>query len=353
MNRIKLNSLQQKVIPVIRDGLNTIISTPSGTGKTLCYSIPIIEQKRSIVLTPTKELSIQTYKTIRELDPNIRVTRIGSIGLIAPVVEMISDLEAKKLQNYAKERLQRMNDSLRGQLNWDLVDICISTPGQLAQLVKLGCPIQEVNCLVLDEADLTWGDVSFRESIYTIQRYLNINQFVLCNSVNTIKDENGMKSVDGSKFTSYVSKDFMQIPKRKIEFMDKPLQEYLDNQKTIIFVDGEKECQEVQKIVGPSKFFNSGQSVEERIRNVEEFRTNDWKTLICTGLGSRGLDFPDVTQIIMYDLPRNYEAFLLQCGRLRQENGRIIVRLKDSFESAIYSEYERYKYVFPNSCVKL
>ncbi|CAD8093987.1 unnamed protein product [Paramecium primaurelia] len=353
MNRIKLNSLQQKVIPVIRDGLNTIIQTSSGTGKTLCYSVPIIEQKRSIVLTPTKELSIQTYKIIRELDPNIKVSRIGSIGLIAPIVEMISDQEAKKLQNYAKERIQRMNDSLRNQLNWDLIDICISTPGQLAQLVKLGCKIQDVNCLVIDEADLTWGDVSFRESIYTIQRYLNINQFVLCNSVNTIKEEKELKSLDGSKFTFYISKDYMQMPKRNIEFMNKPLEEYLENQKTIIFVDGEKECQDIQKIVGSSKCFHSRQSVEERIRNLEEFRTKEQKTLICTGLGSRGLDFPEVTQIILYDLPRNYEAFLLQCGRLRQENGRIIVRLKDSFESAIYNEYERYKYVFPNSCVKL
>lgn len=54
-----------------------------------------------------------------------------------------------------------------------------------------------------------------------------------------------MKSVDGSKFTFYISKDYMQMPKGKIEFMDKPLEQYLENQKTIIFVDGEKECQEI------------------------------------------------------------------------------------------------------------
>ncbi|CAD8090765.1 unnamed protein product [Paramecium sonneborni] len=353
MNKIKMNSLQNKIIPVIKDGLNTIIQTPSGTGKTFCYILPILEQKKSIVLTPTKELVIQTYKQIRELDPEIRVNRIGSIGFIAPIVEMISDQEARKLNSYNKNRLQRMNNSLRHLLDWNLIDICISTPAQLAQFVKSGCKIQDVNCLVIDEADLTWGDASFRESVYTIQRHLNINQFVLCNSVNNIKDENELKSVDRSKFTFYISKDYMQFPKRNFQFMDQPLQNYLENHKTIIFVDGEKQCQELKKEFGFNLYFHSGQSVEDRIRNLEQFRTQNQNILVCTGLGSRGLDFPDVTQVILYDIPRNYESFLLQCGRLRQENGRIVVRLKNSFDSAVYSEYERYQYEFPNNCVIL
>ncbi len=88
---------------MILEGRSAVISSDTGSGKTFCYLIPIMHQllaekqqeleaknlpRGAIILTPTKELCAQVYRTIRLIDKaqKLRVTRTGSLAHIAPIV---------------------------------------------------------------------------------------------------------------------------------------------------------------------------------------------------------------------------------------------------------------------------
>nr|ACO12580.1 ATP-dependent RNA helicase DBP4 [Lepeophtheirus salmonis] len=304
--------IQKKTIPAILESHDVISIAKTGSGKTICFVVPIIsrilenfnedDKLSALIITPTRELAVQTYELIKKLTVNTKIKSFNVIGGI----------------KFKKETY-----------HVEAAHILICTPGRLLQhfseLPNLRTELLDV--LVLDEFD-KMIELGFKEAIKDIIEYLPDTQRVLLSA--TFKHCNFsqeiVKLTDPKIFSDFSKNDvtnFYKILKstEKINYLYSLLSHISksDNRKVIVFFSTCKGAKFHYLLF--SKFFkdtfmlSSSVKQQSRLKNYSQFRDMMSGILFCTDLAARGLDFPNVSTVIQFDCPDTPETYIHRIGR--------------------------------------
>lgn len=313
LNRLGITSpspIQDKSIPAGLEGRDIMGIANTGTGKTIAFLIPIINQilhkkKKAIVLAPTRELATQIEKDFRNLTMGMRLWTHLVIG----GSNMFRQIKQAKLRN----------------------DIVIGTPGRIQDLVNRGVlKLGDISLVVLDEADRML-DMGFRDDIESIlgncqkeDRQTFCFSATMDKEIERIADRymtNPVKiSVKKTETSKNVDQDVVKYQglTEKIE----KLHDLLNNPefgKTIIFCKTKSGTERLEKELYKrgfkAEYIHGDLRQGQRNRAIKNFKEGAVKILIATDVASRGLDIKDVTHVINYDVPENYEDYTHRIGR--------------------------------------
>lgn len=323
-----MTPIQKTVIPLITKNVNVIGCAQTGSGKTMAFLLPIIDNiiKKGVpnydpeclalckpivlILSPTRELTEQTYKVSRLICKN-------------------TGLNCAKLYGGAPH-IDQINEMKPG------AEILIATPGRLLDFLKKGTiALNYIKYLILDEADRML-DMGFEKQICEIvfrhkmpvkeerQSLLFSATFSdeVCNSANAyIKDyfiiSNNI-NFEEVRANENIEQKFYEVEENKKMYK---LHECLQkvNGSTIVFVERKYEVDSLTHALQTAKYncigIHGDKSQDERNFCIEEFNKGKIPLLIATDVVGRGIDFPNVKFIFNYDCPKNVDDYIHRIGR--------------------------------------
>jgi len=309
--------IQFKAIPSIMKGEDVLAIAQTGTGKTAAFAIPLINRihsdkrsKRSpgikcIVMVPTRELALQIGDVFTHLAKHTRVKIFALYGGVE------QDPQIKKLQ--------------------DGIDVLVTTPGRMFDLINQGyINLRDVNTLVLDEADRML-DLGFIEDIKYVKRMLTRKHQTLFFSatINREIKKLAFSQVNSSAIRIQISPDdpvsknvshfvmFVEMDDKRL-FLEKFIQDNPDS-KIIVFVRtrvrAERVTKAMERVGIPSFTIHGDKEHTTRSDVMQKFKEGACNVLIATDVSARGIDIPDVSYVINYDLPEKAENYVHRVGR--------------------------------------
>ena len=308
----KPSAIQQKGIKPIILGRDTIAQAQSGTGKTATFTVGMLEvidnsinQCQALVLAPTRELAQQIHRVILQIGQYLKIICHACIGGTV-VREDIRILE-------------------KG------VHIVVGTPGRVFDMIsREHLSTKHLRIFILDEADemLSRG---FKDQIQEIFRHLPGNiQCCLFSATmppeilkltNDFMREPVRILVKKDELTlEGIAQYYIPIEKEDWKFATlADLYENLDIAQAIIYANTRKKVETLSKQMTEKDFVVSYMHGEmdqtQREVIMKEFRTGSTRVLITTDLLARGIDVQQVSLVINYDMPTNYENYLHRIGR--------------------------------------
>ena len=333
---IKPTPIQQKSFSVVRSGTDVVCIAQTGTGKTLAYILPIlqdlkylnIDSPRVLVLVPTRELVIQVVDRIKEFSIYMNIRVLGVYG-------------------GTNINTQKKNCS-QG------VDIVVATPGRLYDLAACrALQLKTVKQLVIDEVDVML-DLGFRvqlDNIFSIlkDRRQNIMfSATMTEDVDLLIDNyfiNPKKisiAISGTPLDNisqqcYNVKNFYT----KLNLLKYILSDREVFSKVLVFVANKKhadlvfeslnECYSSELCV-----IHSNKTQNYRIRSIQQFDEGVNRILVSTDVMARGLDLNKITHVINFDTPKFSENYMHRIGRTgrAEEKGKSILFYTDKEEEA-------------------
>ncbi|MBL55815.1 MAG: DEAD/DEAH box helicase [Flavobacteriales bacterium] len=323
--------IQKEAYPVIRSGSDVVGISQTGTGKTLAYLLPILQDlkfskqitPRVLVLVPTRELVVQVVEAVEQLTKFMGIRVYGAYGGV--------------------------NINTQKQEVVDGIDVVVATPGRLYDLaVSYAIPLKDVRKLVIDEVDVML-DLGFRTQLKNIFDILSeARQNIMFSA--TMTDEvdelidTFFKSpkriaiaVSGEPLkninqTCYSVKNFFT----KINLLKYILRDKKVFTKVVVFVSSKKLADRLYDLIAINGvgIIHSNKSQNARIETIELFDEGEYRILIATDIIARGLDFHKVTHVINFDVPSFPENYIHRIGRSgrAQEKGNSILFYTDKEE---------------------
>lgn len=302
--------IQDKAIPHALTGRDILGIANTGTGKTAGFLIPIInkiikdDKETAIIIAPTRELAIQIEKEFVSFTKGMKIFSCICVGG-APINGQIRNLR-------------------RG------CNVVIGTPGRLLDLVKR----KEINLsttksVVLDEADRML-DMGFIDDItYLVEKTSPDRQSfffsaTLPKPIESLINKFGKDPVRVMVKTQDTSKNIEQDIVRIARGEDKidVLENLLSGEefkKVVIFSEMkhavEKLSNELVKRGFKSGSIHGDKRHNERVRTLKKFKDGEINILVATDVAARGLDIPDVTHVINYEIPQTYDTYIHRIGR--------------------------------------
>eukprot|EP01124_Arcella_intermedia_P018098 TRINITY_DN25068_c0_g1_i1.p1 TRINITY_DN25068_c0_g1~~TRINITY_DN25068_c0_g1_i1.p1 ORF type:complete len:489 (+),score=104.39 TRINITY_DN25068_c0_g1_i1:23-1468(+) len=308
---------QYTLIPALK-GRNVIGAASTGSGKTLCFAVPIIQNLaadpygvHSLVLTPTRELASQIADQFRAVGSkmNIRVqTVVGGLDMLD---------QTAKLQK--------------------IPHVVVATPGRLLHILSSGnCPgftLKRIKFLVLDEADQLLSE-DFREQFTEIMKEIPKKRQTLLFSATMTPNLKRLAEISMSDpyFHDTSPVNFYQIPEGlkqelvtvSIVVKDAYLYYFIKTHSApkssiMIFVSNRKDCETIylmlKELELPVTQLHSSMKQEKRLQSINSFRSGVNTILVATDVASRGLDIPAVSLVINYNVPQIPENYVHRVGR--------------------------------------
>jgi superfamily II DNA/RNA helicase len=302
--------IQDQAIPPIIEGYDLIGMANTGTGKTAAFLIPLIEKvirdrnQRVLIVTPTRELAAQIRDEFNSFAKNLNVYSALCIG---------------------GANMWRQKEDLRRNPNF-----VIGTPGRLEDHIRShGLNLAYFGSVVLDEAD-HMVDVGFLPTIKNMISMLSTDRQSLFFSATVDAKVAGIigsfvknpitVSVKSGDITTQVKQEVVRIvsPNTKIEELHKLLITQ-DFEKVLIFGRTKHGVQKLSnELIGrgfKADAIHGNKNQGQRIRILDKFKQDIIQILIATDVASRGLDIPNVSHVINYDLPESYENYIHRIGR--------------------------------------
>jgi len=308
----KPSAIQQRAIKQIMKGRDVIAQAQSGTGKTATFSISSLQcidtqlrDTQVLVLSPTRELAQQIQKVVLAIGDYMSVQCHACIGGTS-IGEDIRKLD-------------------HGQ------HIISGTPGRVFDMIKRrNLRTRSIKMLVLDEADEMLNK-GFKEQIYDVYRYLPpAIQVVLLSATlpheilemtNKFMTEPIRILVKRDELTLEGLKQFfVAIEKEEWKFDTLcDLYDTLTITQAVIFCNTKRKVDWLTEKMREANFtvssMHGDMPQKERMEIMKQFRSGATRVLISTDVWARGLDVPQVSLVINYDLPNNRELYIHRIGR--------------------------------------
>jgi translation initiation factor 4A len=303
--------IQQKSIPIIVAGKDLVAQSKSGTGKTSSFSIGALQlvsdasdKCQVIIVSPTRELALQTYSVITGLAKYMKYINIGlCIGGMS-------------------SRQQDLQES----------QIVIATPGRLLNVVANGqLNTSSLKMIVIDEADemLSQGFIEQIQGIFiqvvpgdaqvllfsaTYPESLREMTSKFMNNPELLYLEQSQTTVEG------IQQFYIDIGEEQHKFATLcDLYHSIKISQAIIYVSSKKRVQ----VLG-ERLLSQGYTVsmihgdlrqEERNEIMQQFRSGSTRILLSSDLTARGIDVQSVNLVINYDFPVSLENYIHRIGR--------------------------------------
>ncbi|XP_062510229.1 uncharacterized protein LOC134186314 [Corticium candelabrum] len=318
--------IQYKSIRPLLMGSDLLGAAKTGSGKTLAFLIPAIELLYKLkfmprngtgvlIISPTRELSLQTFGVTRDLLKYHHHT----FGLVMGGANRKAEVD----------RLQKG------------VNLLVATPGRLLDHLQNthGFVYKNLQCLVIDEADRIL-EIGFEEELKQIIRLLpKKRQTVLFSATQTRKVEDLARlslkksplyvGVDDYKDTATVEtleQGYIVVPSdRRFLLLFTFLKRNM-TKKVMVFMSSCNSVKFHSELLNyidiPVKDIHGRQKQSKRTSTFVEFCSADAGILICTDVAARGLDIPEVDWIVQYDPPDDPKEYIHRVGRTARAGSR-------------------------------
>ncbi|HEX8974058.1 MAG TPA: DEAD/DEAH box helicase [Patescibacteria group bacterium] len=302
--------IQDKTIPHILDGKDMIGLANTGTGKTGAFLVPLINKvlanphEKVLIVVPTRELAIQIEEEFREFSRGLRLDAVVAVGGAS-----------------INPQIQR----LRSRHNF-----VIGTPGRLKDLImRKNLHLSGFRNVVLDEADhmLDMGfipDVRYLLSLVAKKRQVLFFSATLAPEIEKLVNEFLVDpvriSIKQRETSANVDQDIVRIKpgEDKIELLHNVLNKS-KFQKALIFSRTKYGAEKLSKALHRKGFkaesIHGDKSHAKRQKALKLFKENIIEILVATDVAARGLDIPNVSHVINFDVPATYEDYVHRIGR--------------------------------------
>ena len=305
LNIYELNPMQEQAIKVIKENTNIILLSPTGTGKTLAFSLPLInsldptsKEIQALILVPSRELAIQIEQVIRSMGSGYKVNAVyGGRPM-------------------SKDKIELKHTPA----------ILIGTPGRVADHFSNDrFSKNNIKTIILDEFDKSL-EVGFEYEMRGIINELpSINKRILTSATQGVEIPDFVR-LDSPETINYLGKS---VSKLKVKTVISPaknklntllhLLNHIGNHQGIIFCNLKDSIQKVSSFLESKNMshgcFNGGMEQKDRERSLIKFRNGTNQILIATDLAARGIDIPEMKYIIHFQLPLSKEEFTHRNGR--------------------------------------
>ena len=313
LNIHDLNSMQEEAISVIDTNTNTILLSPTGTGKTLAFLLPIIktldpecQDVQALIIVPSRELAIQIEQVVRSMGSGFKVNAVyGGRPMSKDKIE-IKHVPA----------------------------ILIGTPGRIVDHFSNDrFSKKHIKSLVLDEFDKSLEDGFELEMKKIISQLPQINKRILTSATKSVEVP-GFVRLDKPNIVNHLNKKIesklevkivKSISKNKLPCLLQ-LIHHLGNQNGIIFCNLRESIETVSQFLDKNKInhscFYGRMDQKDRERSLIKFRNGTNQILVATDLASRGIDIPELKFVTHYEMPKASEEYIHRNGRAARVNSR-------------------------------
>ena len=302
--------VQEQAIPVMLSTSDVIAQAQTGTGKTAAFALPIVQRLRdeqvpqALILAPTRELAMQVAEAIYKYGKGRRIS-------VAPV--------------YGGQPIYRQLRALEKG-----VQVVVGTPGRIMDHMRRGTlALDQISTVVLDEAD-EMLDMGFAEDIeFILQQTPQTRQTALFSATmpeavlglaqRYTRNAKRISIVSEQHTATLTRQTYYEVmPREKLDALCRILDVETPTS-AIIFCRTRSEADNIgESLQGRgylSDVLHGDLSQVQRDRVMKRFREGAAELLVATDVAARGLDIPDVTHVINYDVPNDPDAYIHRIGR--------------------------------------
>ena len=306
--------IQQQAIKPLILGKDIVVQAQSGTGKTATFTIGALanvdvsdNNTQVLVLSPTKELTIQTAKVFTGLGSMMEGLRVQAL-YGGSVVEEGSTFSNKKTPHV----------------------IC-GCPGRVFDMMRRSrISSKKIKLVILDEADEMLSS-GFKEQVYNIFQYFSstiqvaLVSATLPDSINAIIDKimrNPVRiSVKREMLTlEGIAQYYIAVDDDRQKYATlKDLYGLISISSSIIYCNSVKRVQDLYEAMKEDDFsvcrIHSGMDKEDRAKAFDDFRVGRTRVLISSNVTARGIDIQQVSVVVNFDIPKCVNVYLHRIGR--------------------------------------
>ncbi len=301
----KLNDMQKNAITTIEQSTNTVLLSPTGTGKTLAFLLPTlrlikpdVKGIQALIVVPSRELAIQIEQVIRKMGTGLKINAIYGGRAVS------------------KDRLDLQHAP----------SILIGTPGRISDHIeRQQFDTETITTLILDEFDKSL-EIGFEKEMKKIIAGLhNLKKRILTSA--TESPIPGFVGFHNQKIVNWLTDEqseqlILQMvisptPDKQQSLIE--VLQHIGNEQVIIFCSLKSTIGVVKNLLAKHKLscscFSGGMEQRDRERSLIKFRNGTSTILIATDLAARGIDIPEMKHIIHFELPDRAEEFIHRNGR--------------------------------------
>ena len=335
--------MQKEASAVISSNDEVILLSPTGTGKTLAFLLPILEgldaklkAVQILILVPSRELAIQIEQVARNMGSGLKITAVygGRSGV----------KDKKEFKNAPT--------------------ILIGTPGRVADhLRRENVEVDSIKTLILDEFDKSL-EIGFEKEMKEIVSGLPSVKKKILTSATTKVDIPSFLGLSNPIKVNYLDDAGQKLrlvavkspSKDKLDTLVKLLSQ-LDDKNGIVFCNFKDTIEFVSDYLYDHKIshgcFYGGLEQRDRERALIKFRNGTDKVLLATDLAARGIDVPEMDYIIHYQIPSKEDEFIHRNGRTARMHSEGVAylliwendKLHDFIKDFTYEEFSDLKTV--------
>lgn len=322
--------IQIKMIPETLAGKDVVAQSPTGTGKTLAFVLPILhlvdgskKQTQALIMAPSQELGIQITDVIREWVAGTNIT-------VAPLIGGAN----------IKRQIERLKKK---------PTIVVGTPGRLAELIQnKKLKMFDIKHIVLDEGDVLLS----RDHRVIVKNMINganpDRQVTVVSATITDEIERVAREFMNDPLRIHLSPEHMpklgEITHSYIQTSVRDKTDilrgisHLDGIHALAFVNNVDQARMKEMKLSYNKasivVLHSNMRSLDRQEALESFRKGESRVLIATDLAARGLDIDGLTHVIHVDVPHTVEQYLHRSGRTGRagEDGEVLTFLSGAEE---------------------
>ena len=309
--------IQQQAIPYLLDGRDLIGCAQTGTGKTAAFMLPILNHlikvrrprhighPRALVLSPTRELAVQTAENVRRYSTYAQLPFACLIGGVS--------------------QYGQVKDVKKG------AETLIACPGRLIDLMTQGIIyLDQVECFVLDEADRML-DMGFLPDIKRIISKLpkarqsmffsaTMTPPILKLAAELVHDPASVTISPEAPTVEKINQKVMFVAKsQKDALLAHILEQHPEWSKVIVFTKmrhgADRVVKKLLRAGVKCAAIHSDKTQNQRTRALDGFKKGEVRVLVATDIASRGIDVPDVACVVNMELPLETESYVHRIGR--------------------------------------
>ena len=304
--------IQQEAIPIALEGRDLLGLAQTGTGKSAAFILPILQRLsrtaasrkvRALVVVPTRELAEQIHQATIALG---RYTRVRSVAIYGGV-----------------SKVPQLAGLRRG------AEVVIACPGRLLDHIdEGGINLSEVEVLVLDEAD-TMCDMGFLPDIRRVLSHLPSKRQTMLFSATmpehihklavSILNDPATVQVDQIAPVKTVSHALYPVPDSLKKNLLFAMLQQTPTGRVLIFTRTKHRARNLALDLLKLKYnvsaLQGNLSQNRRDEAMNGFRSGKYDILVATDIAAHGIDVPEVSHVINFDIPNTVDAYIHRIGR--------------------------------------
>jgi superfamily II DNA/RNA helicase len=341
----ELNLLQQETLQSTRQHNDLVLLSKTGSGKTIAFLLPLLLRIKTnytgiqaLILAPSRELAIQIETVFKSLKTGHKVVTC-----------------------YGGHAMSIEKNSLR-----ESPTILIGTPGRICDHLERGTiELRHTTQFILDEYDKCL-ELGFEDQIKFIRKScqaVTSTTLVSATSMEVIPEylrltnPKTINLLDTQEEPTISFYSLAVTTKTKLNTLLNLLCTFR-GEPTIVFCNFREATETLTQFLEehnyPSIAYHGGMEQDERERALIKFRNGSHHTLVCTDLGSRGLDIPKIQHVVHFQYPQSQEAFTHRNGRTARmkANGSAYLLMNTDEENPVYLDKSYEPLNLSNSIIK-